>query len=235
LYALALRLAADQAERAAAWRDADELAQIRGQAGSVAAELDRLVSLEMPIARHPGVRCNLLLAQAERSRLEGASDPERWYQAAAAWERLQRPFEAAYARFRQAEALLVGGAARQQAEVALRRAHHTAVTLGAAPLRREIELLAQRGRLRLQEHAKPTSAPTALPSPATSLGLTRREAEVLSLVAEGRTNRQIARVLFISEKTASVHVSNIMSKLGAANRSEAAAIAHRLRLLEPNA
>jgi DNA-binding NarL/FixJ family response regulator len=52
---------------------------------------------------------------------------------------------------------------------------------------------------------------------------------------EGRTNRQIARALFISEKTASVHVSNIMSKLGAANRSEASAIAHRLRLLEPNA
>jgi DNA-binding NarL/FixJ family response regulator len=51
---------------------------------------------------------------------------------------------------------------------------------------------------------------------------------------EGRTNRQIARALFISEKTASVHVSNIMSKLGAANRSEAAAIAHRLHLLEPN-
>jgi hypothetical protein len=51
-----------------------------------------------------------------------------------------------------------------------------------------------------------------LPSPATSLGLTRREAEVLTLVAEGRTNRQIARALFISEKIASVHVSNIMSK-----------------------
>jgi DNA-binding NarL/FixJ family response regulator len=52
---------------------------------------------------------------------------------------------------------------------------------------------------------------------------------------EGRTNRQIARTLFISEKTASVHVSNIMRKLGAANRSEAAAVAHRLRLLEPKA
>jgi DNA-binding NarL/FixJ family response regulator len=65
--------------------------------------------------------------------------------------------------------------------------------------------------------------------------LTPRELEVLRLLVEGRSNRQIARPLFITEKTASVHVSNILSKLGAANRSEAAAIAHRLRLLEPNA
>jgi len=70
---------------------------------------------------------------------------------------------------------------------------------------------------------------------ANAQGLTPREQEVLRHLMEGRTNRQIARALFISEKTASVHVSNIMSKLGAANRSEAAAIAHRLRLLEPNA
>jgi DNA-binding NarL/FixJ family response regulator len=72
-------------------------------------------------------------------------------------------------------------------------------------------------------------------SPAARLGLTPREQEVLQHLVEGRTNRQIARTLFISEKTASVHVSNIMSKLAAANRSEAAAIAHRLHLLEPNA
>jgi DNA-binding NarL/FixJ family response regulator len=65
--------------------------------------------------------------------------------------------------------------------------------------------------------------------------LTPREQEVLGYLMEGRTNRQIARALFITEKTASVHVSNIMSKLGAANRSEAAAIAHRLRLPEPHA
>ena len=148
LSALTLRLAADQAERAAARRATDELAQIPGRAASIAAELDRLIGMEVPMARHPGVRCNLLLAQAERSRLEGASDPERWQQAAAAWERLQRPFEAAYAHFRQAEALLASGAAREQAEAALRPAHHAAVTLGAGPLQREIERLAQRGRLR---------------------------------------------------------------------------------------
>jgi hypothetical protein len=66
-----------------------------------------------------------------------------------AWERLAYPFEAAYARFRQAEALLSSGPHHKQAETVLRPAHQTAVALGAAPLRREIELLAQRGRLRL--------------------------------------------------------------------------------------
>ena len=60
------------------------------------------------------------------------------------------------------------------------------------------------------------------------LGLTPREAEVLSLVARGYTNREIAAALVISVKTASVHVSHILRKLGAPNRLEAAAIAHRL-------
>ena len=121
-YALALRLAADQAERAAARRAADELAEIRRRAAPIAgANWTGSPACTAPDARHPGVLCNLLLAQAERSRLEGASDPERWQAAAAAWERLERPFEAAYARFRQAEALLAGGAPRQQAETALRQ------------------------------------------------------------------------------------------------------------------
>jgi DNA-binding CsgD family transcriptional regulator len=229
LYALALRLAADQAERAAARRAAHDLTQLQKQAASVAAELDQLVSSGVPTARHPGVRCYLLLAQAERSRLERASDTDRWHGAAAAWERLTRPFEAAYARFRQAEALLAGGAACRQAEAALRPAHQTAVALGAVPLRREIELLAQRGRLRLQQPVDEAATPTAS-SPATSLGLTRREAEVLTLVTQGRTNRQIAQALFITEKTASVHVSRILTKLGVAGRGEAAAVAHRLGL-----
>jgi DNA-binding CsgD family transcriptional regulator len=104
------------------------------------------------------------------------------------------------------------------------------VTLGAAPLRREIELLAQRGRLHLEGPADTTAAPTAPSSPAVSLGLTQRETEVLALVAEGRTNRQIGQALFITPKTASVHVSRILAKLGVAGRGEAAAIAHRLGL-----
>jgi DNA-binding CsgD family transcriptional regulator len=194
------------------------------------ATLDRLTAAASPQAAYPEVACNLLLARAELARLEGRSDPEGWQTSAAAWELLERPFDATYAGFRYAEALLAGGLSRPQVEPILRRAHQTAVTLGAGPLRREIELLAQRGRLRLEEHAKPTAAPEALPSPATSLGLTRREVEVLALVAEGRINRQIGQALFITPKTAGVHVWRILAKLGVAGRGEAAAVAHRLGL-----
>jgi DNA-binding NarL/FixJ family response regulator len=175
------------------------------------------------------VVCSLLLARAEQSRLERRSDPDQWRVAAVAWERLANRFEAAYARFRQAEALLASGPHHKQAETVIRPAHQTAVALGAAPLRRQIELLAQRGRLRLGDQVDTTLTPAA-PSPVAPLGLTSREAEVLALLAEGRTNRQIGQQLFITEKTASLHVSHILAKLGVAGRGEAAAVAHRLDL-----
>jgi DNA-binding CsgD family transcriptional regulator/tetratricopeptide (TPR) repeat protein len=228
-YVPALQLEADQAEWAAARRTPDDVAAARRRAAPVIAALDRLSDSPSPQARIPVVVCGLLLARAEQSRLEGRSDPERWRAAAVAWERLAYPFEAAYAHFRQAEALLAGGQHHKQAESVLRPAHQTAVGLGAAPLRRQIELLAQRGRLRLEDHADTAQAPAA-PSPAASLGLTRRETEVLALLAEGRTNRQIGQALFITEKTASLHVSHILAKLGVAGRGEAAAVAHRLGL-----
>jgi DNA-binding CsgD family transcriptional regulator len=196
----------------------------------VIAQLDRLVADRTPQARFPEVVCHLALAQAERSRLEGTSDPERWHTAQLAWERLERPFEAAYAGFRRAESLLTSGAPGPQAEEALRTAHQTATTLGAAPLRREIELLARRGRLRLTEPARASKGAPSFSSPMESFGLTRRETQVLVLVTEGRTNRQIGRELFITEKTASLHVSRILAKLGVASRVEAAAVAHRLGL-----
>ena len=87
--------------------------------------------------------------------------------------------------------------------------------------------------MRLEPPAEPAPAADAeAPSVARSLGLTRREAEVLTLVAAGRTNRQVAKALFISEKTASIHVSHILAKLGVAGRVEAAAVAHRMGLAE---
>jgi predicted ATPase/DNA-binding CsgD family transcriptional regulator len=179
----------------------------------------------------PEVNAQAAACEAEFTRLELRSDPQQWAAVVANWDALSRPYEAAYARWRQAEALLASKTPKPAATV-LRQAHQTADDLGAGPLRREIELLAQRSRIDL---TPPTTMvnKAAPPSPATQHGLTPREQEVFQHLVEGRTNRQIARALFISEKTASVHVSNIMSKLGAANRSEAAAIAHRLRLLEP--
>jgi DNA-binding NarL/FixJ family response regulator len=147
-----------------------------------------------------------------------------------AWEWLAHPFEAAYACFRQVEALWAGGPLHTQAESVLRPAHQTAVALGAAPLRREMELLAKRGRLRLEQPVETRAAPTAPSSAAVSLGLTQRELEVLVLVAEGQTNRQIGQTLFITPKTAGVHVSRILAKLGVTGRGDAAAVAHRLGL-----
>jgi hypothetical protein len=167
-YPLALRLEADRAERARARRADEEVAQARRRAAPLLAQLDRLAAADPPQARYPYVIGNLLSARAEQSRLEGRSDPEQWQ--AAAWEGIEWPFEAAYARFRQAEALLAHGSSRPQAEQALRSAHHTAVALGAAPLRREIGSLAERGRLRLEDHLD-KAAVSKVPSPATSLGL----------------------------------------------------------------
>jgi tetratricopeptide (TPR) repeat protein len=198
-YSLALRLEADRAERAAARRVIQEVAEARRRSTPVLVELDRLAAGPTPQAAYPFVVAHLQLARAEQSRLGGRSDPERWRVAVEAWERLEHPFPAAYASFREAEALLAGRASRQHAETVLRAAHQTAVALGAGPLRREIELLAQRGRLRLQESADTAATPEAS-SPAASLGLTKREAEVLALVAEGRTNRQIGQALFITPR-----------------------------------
>ncbi|WP_237517951.1 LuxR C-terminal-related transcriptional regulator, partial [Streptomyces sp. SID7804] len=87
---------------------------------------------------------------------------------------------------------------------------------------------ARRARIALAPAAR--DAATAPADPADALGLTGRERDVLRLVAAGHTNRRIAEELFISPKTASVHVSNILAKLNVSGRGEAAAVAHRLGL-----
>ena len=106
-------------------------------------------------------------------------------------------------------------------------AHAAASRIGAGWLRAEIERLAARARLELD-------AAVAEPAPSEEdvFGLTARERQVLALLAEGATNREIGTTLFMAEKTASVHVSRILTKLNARTRTEAAAVAHRQRLLE---
>ncbi len=168
----------------------------------------------------------LALAEAEYERARGVARPELWSEAAAAWEQLERPPLAAYCRWRQAEALVSAGAPRAEASVPLRDAYAVAARIGAQPLRRELELLAERARLDpMPPDAGRHHANEGLEAP---LGLTAREAEVLTLVARGLTNSEIASTLVISDKTAAVHVSHILRKLDAPNRVEAAAIAHRL-------
>ena len=155
-----------------------------------------------------------------------------WDEAAAAWADLSEPYPLGEMLLHAAEAALACGNRNGAAE-RLRRAAPLADELGAHPLAEQIGLLARRARIRLAgDDASEGQLPGDLGAGSGELGLTERELEVLRLVAAGRSNREIAAELFISPKTASVHVSNILGKLGVASRGEAAARAHTLRLFE---
>ncbi len=228
LYPVGLRAEADAAVRARDRHATDEEADAR----RVAAELlEGARALATPWG--PEFEAQLAASEAEWARVAGDPDPERWQSAIDAWDKAGQPYPAAYARWRLAEALLAAGADREQAGRAVRDAHATAVRLRARPLRTELEQLARRGRIDLAEEAAPDGPASA--GSDDQLGLTRRELEVLRLVADGLSNRQIAEELFISAKTASVHVSNILAKLGVRTRVEAAAVAHRLALFDGGA
>ncbi|MEU7553508.1 AAA family ATPase [Streptomyces sp. NPDC044571] len=173
--------------------------------------------------------------RAELLRAEARDTAADWTAVEQAVHPLERPYLLARARHRLAEALLTSGGAREAAALLLREAHATADRLGARRLREDLALLSRRARLPLTEAEPPPALPAPDTDAAESLGLTTREREVLRLVAAGYSNRRIAEELFISPKTASVHVSNILAKLGVAGRGEAAALAHRLRLFGPAA
>ena len=159
------------------------------------------------------------LVEAEHARVLDASDKaERWTTVIARCDELEMVYYAAYARYRLAQTRLENGARDDVADL-LRSAHGVAGELEARPLLEDVIALARRARVDL-------GTETVTP-PADGLGLTPREGEVLLLVAEGRTNPEIAERLYISAKTASVHVSNILRKLEVSNRGEAAALAHR--------
>lgn len=158
---------------------------------------------------------------AVRAAAPGAS----WAAAVAAWDAAGDSLAASHARLRAAEAAAASGD-RDTAARLLRTAARKAADLGAQTLTEEITLLARAAHLDLGEGPAPDAAP------AERLGLTGRELEVLRLISAGSSNRAIAEKLFISPKTASVHVSRILAKLGAASRGEAAATAHRLRLFD---
>ncbi|WJV51118.1 helix-turn-helix transcriptional regulator [Streptomyces flavofungini] len=169
------------------------------------------------------------MVEAELITAEGGDATGLWTEAVAAVEQLGSPVLLATARLRLAEALITHGGtgSRDAAGELLRQAETVARELGAAPLGAEIATLAGRARIPLRQgDGEP------VPPPAAALGLTARERDVLRLVAAGRSNRLIAEELFISPKTASVHVSNILAKLGASGRGEAAAIAHRLGVFD---
>jgi len=232
LAALGFRAEADLAEAARARHDAVALSAAEAHGDAIGQVVAGGLAAARGI-RHDAGRGEALtrLIAAEQARLSGRSEPPAWAAVAVAWERAGRPFPTAYARYREAEAILATRGPRAGAQAAAREALDIAGRLGAAPLQADVERLARLARLDLGAAAAGSPEGTSsLRDPAAAFGFTPRESEVLQLVAGGWTNQQIADALFISRKTASVHVSNILGKLGVNSRVEAAAIAHRLGL-----
>ncbi len=164
----------------------------------------------------------LARAEAERRRVAGDNDPAAWRAAVEAFGSAF-VYETARSRWRLAQALAEAGdreAARREWELASLAAGE----LRAAPLQAALADLGRRARLASQA-AGEDGALAATGGPLAAL--TGRELEVLRLLAAGHSNKEIGTELFISPKTASVHVSNILAKLNAGSRTEAAAIAYR--------
>jgi ATP/maltotriose-dependent transcriptional regulator MalT len=203
--------------------DAARLAGRRTEPQLAAERADRfLAAAQAAVARvvSAGGRCSAAfalleaLARAHRDRLSGSADAARWDRVAS--DPLAHPHMVAGARYREA-ATLLAGRARRRAAVALDEAERLASSLHATPLLHAVRTLARRAGMAL-----PPPAGKRVEDP---LGLTPREREVIGLLGHGLSNAEIAKTLFISEKTASVHVSNILRKLGVTSRLQAATIA----------
>ncbi len=227
LFTMAARVEAEHAERARALGDRAAVATACAAAEASLRQLLDLIATARAGSRSPAVEAALASCRAEVARARGDVAPQAWREVAAAWGDLQQPDMEAYACLRHAEAVLLARGDREAALTALRRAYRTAAALGAAPLLESIGALGRRARL----DPAAGGSRDEIPAGAADAGLTRREVEVLQLLADGLTNRQIADRLFISPRTADVHVAHILSKLGASNRLVAAATAERLGLL----
>jgi DNA-binding CsgD family transcriptional regulator/tetratricopeptide (TPR) repeat protein len=227
LYTSAARAAAELVQRARTLGDDARAEHVLREARAIHARLRALMAPERWVeGPPPEVLGHEAVCAAELWRADGESSPEAWAAAASHFATLAMPFELAYARWRQAEAIVLGAGDRSAAAEALREAARLAGELRAEPLLTEIAGLARRARIGLDD----APAPAAADSELDALGLTARERTVLELVADGRTNREIGEMLFISDRTASVHVSRILAKLGVRSRVEAATAAHRLGL-----
>jgi ATP/maltotriose-dependent transcriptional regulator MalT len=217
---------------------------LRAQADRVTTRADRVMSESaaretaqlLTIAQHAAERdtgalghAHLLLCEAEAARASLRPSADPWTTVVTTWQHLDCPYPTAYAQWRQAEELF-GARARAQGTRALASALQTAAQLRCAPLESSLRMLARHAGVSpvdLETTATETDAgaPDSLPVP-----LTPRERDVLQILTQGFSNQQIARRLFISESTVSVHVSHVIAKLGVANRLQAAAAAHRLNL-----
>jgi len=160
-------------------------------------------------------------APAQLARRDGVDSPDVWAEVVERWRAVAMPFELGWALLRLGEAAAREGHSGQARE-AWDEAIRIGTDLGAVPLVEATEAAARRARLRLSAAQRGSTA---------DFGLTTRELEVLRLLADGATNAAIAQELFMSPKTASVHVSHVIAKLGVANRTEAAAVAHKSGLV----
>ena len=219
LSALALAALADQASYSRQRRDEDGVAAALSQGEALLRRVERIVEggRGRPGDLGPEGRAWQLRAVAEHARLQGDPAVDSWQRALDAFG-YGHVYEQARCHWRLAEALVSAGdraAARTHAQAAAVAAER----MGAAPLQRAVAQTVAGARLG-------ASAATA------DAVLTGREQEVLALVAEGLTNREIGKRLFISEKTASVHLSNLMAKLNVSSRTEAVTVAQRRGLLD---
>ena len=233
-------------------RDADARRD-RTPPSDLVGSADRLATASAAVsanARTGSGRASAALAEAELERGRGVLDAALWRGVVTAWDAVGGDMYAAYARYRAAEAHLRTRTDRPEAERQLRAAAATLARLEANPLLEGVRVLARQARIHLTAAvtADPTtpglpakrSQPVAVGPNGSRLAgppLSAREREVLEHVAAGRTNGEIAEQLFISRKTASVHVSHILDKLGVVSRVEAAILAARLGLVgvEPDA
>ncbi len=229
---------ADAAEGARARGDEEELRLALARADLMAARTEAAAeTMSRSLELAYGATAEAQLARANRA----ADAPALLAAAAAAWEGLSRPYPTALARWRQAEALTAAGERAEAGERA-GEALAGARRVGAYWLVEEVSGLIARARLpagadAAAENGAGDGAAGAAPAangsaerPTDPFGLTPREREVLALLAEGATNREIGERLFMAEKTASVHVSRILAKLDVRSRTEAAALAYRLDL-----
>ncbi|HTR93028.1 MAG TPA: AAA family ATPase [Trebonia sp.] len=224
--AIALAARADRAERLRAAGDpagADAEAAAGEALLAVAREGASFPSRPRAVLGPEG-RGWLARCEAEYARLTRSNSPDAWEKVLAAFGP-GYVYEKARTQWRLAEAFVEAGR-RDEAIGIWRAARDTASLLGAAPLGAALDDLARRARLDPgSENRGGHGNGSAGASPLAAL--TDREREVLSLIAKGKSNREIGTELFITPKTASVHVSNILAKLGATSRTEAAAIAYR--------
>ncbi|HTU29848.1 MAG TPA: AAA family ATPase [Solirubrobacteraceae bacterium] len=219
-----------EAERALASRDVGEgPGEAERRIAELREEADRTKTTT------PADRGHQAMVRAEHARVLGEEEPVAWGAAVAACREMNEPLPLSYALLREAEALSASSATASAAERAA-EARELAAGMGAAPLLADVEALIRRARLSTDGgRAGAERIQSTTSAERERLGLTAREAEVLGLVADGLSNSQIAQELYISRKTASVHVSNILSKLGVHSRVEAAALAHRRGLARASA